>query len=483
MAAVAIGTPRAGGGTNSARARAASASQLRAGTDEVRSLISSARASTGTAREVYIRRLESVAISIREISGSIGDATLASAVARLPVTGPELRQESTNRVLDELGAHADRIAAQESLAAQVATSDSSRLSATLAVTLQFAALGALLVGMFFFKQLVQQDAAERRLLGRVLPGEAVDEDLASRAARLAGRADRLAERHDKVVMQALSVTQALDAYEEAQERLNLAQDELRASLHDARDEVERLKVSAMLDELTGALKYPYLVHRLRELLVDFLDRGSPFCLLELDLDNFKDVNDTFGHSAGDDALRDFARILRAACQADEIVVRKSGDEFFVLAPGYTPARALELGERIRSEVNAHTVVSTTATLDRYEFPLAVSIGVLDPASADLSVLRQVADRDLAVRELLSYVDAALYRAKHAGRNCVRSYESGMRVFDVGADELPPDLPRINRLARSRYGRLSAETRTHFDDLLGQASNLLFPKRSGTKHRP
>jgi diguanylate cyclase (GGDEF)-like protein len=384
--------------------------------------------------------------------------------------------ESTQRTLDEVVAHADRVAAQEALAAQVATAARSRLNATLALSLQAFALVSLLVSLFYLRSFVREHAAERRLLAELLPPGGSGDDLAARAARLVGRADRLASRHDKAVLHNLSVVQALTAYEAAEAGLHRAQDELRASLSQARDEVERLRITAMLDELTGALKYPYLVHRTRELLVDFLERERPFCLLELDLDNFKDINDTYGHAAGDDALREFARLLRDACREDDLVIRKSGDEFFVLAPRTTLGDAVALGERLRALVNAHTVVSTTATGERYEFALAVSIGVLDPSTADVASLRNVSDPDLAVRELISYVDAALYRAKHAGRNCVRRYEAGMRVVDVGKTELPPELPRINRLARSRYARLRDESRQRFDALLGEASDLLFPRR-------
>jgi len=235
----------------------------------------------------------------------------------------------------------------------------------------------------------------------------------------------------------------------------------------------------MLDELTGALKYPYLVHRIRESLSALLQSDEPFCLLELDLDNFKDINDTFGHAAGDDALRDFARLLQTVCGSAGIVVRKSGDEFFVFAPSMRLDGAIELGERIRGAINSHTVVSTTAAGERYELPLAASIGVLDPSTADLAALRNVSEPDLAVRELISYVDAALYRAKHEGRNCVRSYEAGLRVVDLGTHEFPADLPRINRLVRGRYSRLNEEKRGRIDQLLSEASDLLFPKRPGS----
>jgi diguanylate cyclase (GGDEF)-like protein len=346
---------------------------------------------------------------------------------------------------------------------------------------QAAALLCLLLAVAAAAVHTARNRQQRGYLKRILEADRAA-DLPESAARLKGRVDRLSGRRDRDVLQRLTLAEAIAEYEAAQQRLDRAQDDLLRSLDDARDEIERLRVANVLDELTGALKYPYLVHRVKELLRELLDRSQAFCLLELDLDNFKDINDTFGHAAGDDALREFAALLRSACREHDLVVRKSGDEFFVVAPRTSLDEALVLGERLRAAVNSHTVVSVSASGDRQMFPLAASIGVLDVSTADVSALRTVVDPDLAVREVLSYVDAALYRAKHAGKNCVREYQAGLRVVDLATEVAPPDLPRINRLARSRYGHLAEAERQHFDELLSEASELLFPKKRAGRRR-
>lgn len=130
-------------------------------------------------------------------------------------------------------------------------------------------------------------------------------------------------------------------------------------------------------------------------------------VLLLDLDHFKDFNDRNGHPAGDDALRVFAGILRSCMRGGDIAARYGGEEFAVMLPGVDLATAMVIAERIRTRTESTIVPLVPADADR----ITVSIGV---AAVPEHATERVA--------LLQIADAALYRAKGAGRNRVGSPE-------------------------------------------------------------
>jgi diguanylate cyclase (GGDEF)-like protein len=129
---------------------------------------------------------------------------------------------------------------------------------------------------------------------------------------------------------------------------------------------------------------------------------GPLALVALDLDDFKQVNDTLGHAAGDAALRHLARVLREGLRDGDLASRVGGDEFFVLLPGGDLRLGLEVAERLRAQVEARPLRAEGA-----ERPLTLSCGVAafpDPVAS--------------AGNLVKMADAALYQAKGAGRNCV-----------------------------------------------------------------
>ncbi|HEY4031410.1 MAG TPA: EAL domain-containing protein [Caulobacteraceae bacterium] len=138
-------------------------------------------------------------------------------------------------------------------------------------------------------------------------------------------------------------------------------------------------------------------------------RQHDLVLLSIDLDQFKEVNDTRGHPAGDELLRQVAERLRQTITRRDLVARFGGDEFQVLVPEQSgSARAEELGERLISELSAsYEVFGATVTI-------GASIGVARASS-------EGADAD----EMLRCADLALYEAKGAGRGVVRAYRRDM----------------------------------------------------------
>jgi diguanylate cyclase (GGDEF)-like protein len=133
--------------------------------------------------------------------------------------------------------------------------------------------------------------------------------------------------------------------------------------------------------------------------------GRPLTIMLLDLDHFKQINDIFGHQAGDQVLVHTAKIIRSMLRSTDVVCRLGGEEFIVIAPNTDVAVAKTLSERLRSDVEKHQI--QTVKLTRL---VTISIGVA--VSTDQTVNEN---------DLLHRADQALYRAKHAGRNAVRFY--------------------------------------------------------------
>ncbi|HUE99886.1 MAG TPA: diguanylate cyclase [Anaerolineales bacterium] len=130
--------------------------------------------------------------------------------------------------------------------------------------------------------------------------------------------------------------------------------------------------------------------------------NRPFCCMMLDLDHFKQVNDTYGHPVGDQVLKEFARRCKESVREIDLVGRYGGEELIILLPETDRETALQIAERLRSSI----VVKPIKISDR-EIAITVSIGV---ATKD--------ENTLQLETLIARADQAMYMAKHKGRNCV-----------------------------------------------------------------
>lgn len=170
-------------------------------------------------------------------------------------------------------------------------------------------------------------------------------------------------------------------------------------------ERERAVLSAMVveDELTGLASRRFFLERLSEECARADRTGVPFCLLILDLDGFKAINDAHGHAAGDASLRRFGGIVAQWMRHGDVAARMGGDEFGVLLSSAQLAEGLRRAEELRAAVRRESVQWDGRTL-----PLSVSIGVAqwDPQTRT----RQ--------DDLTAEADRALYKAKQEGRDCV-----------------------------------------------------------------
>ncbi|MCC7411676.1 MAG: sensor domain-containing diguanylate cyclase [Gammaproteobacteria bacterium] len=172
---------------------------------------------------------------------------------------------------------------------------------------------------------------------------------------------------------------------------------------------DQLRFLGLTDALTGVNNRRFFDQRLTEEIARVSRRAEPLSLLIIDIDHFKRVNDTLGHLAGDLVLRRVAPVIRAQLRSSDVVARYGGEEFTVLLPDTGERRADEIGERIRAAIAA----LATRTEGGTTIGITVSIGI-----ATLAPLAARRDAATTGTELLSRADAALYRAKSAGRNRV-----------------------------------------------------------------
>lgn len=171
-----------------------------------------------------------------------------------------------------------------------------------------------------------------------------------------------------------------------------------------RDNVQHSMELAITDGLTGLHNRRYMESHLGAVLERATARAKPVSLLILDIDHFKAVNDTFGHDAGDDVLREFALRLRRSIRNVDLACRYGGEEFVVVMPDTDIAIASVVAERIRRNIATEpfAVNQGTRLLD-----VTISIG--------LTARQDQAD---TADTILKRADQALYRAKRDGRNRV-----------------------------------------------------------------
>jgi diguanylate cyclase (GGDEF)-like protein len=169
---------------------------------------------------------------------------------------------------------------------------------------------------------------------------------------------------------------------------------------------EQLQRISHTDHLTGALNRRCFMERLLDEVQRSVRAGTPFAVALIDVDNFKAINDTHGHLAGDEVLKGLARACIGHMREGDTFARFGGEEFAVLLPGTDGAQALAWLERLRQHVAQVRVELPGASLG-----VTVSIGLAAPS---LTAPAGAAHIDTALRQ----ADEALYRAKREGKNRV-----------------------------------------------------------------
>lgn len=171
------------------------------------------------------------------------------------------------------------------------------------------------------------------------------------------------------------------------------------TLLDFKAYLDTCEEQASTDHLTGLANRRRFERQLEREVARTARHGRPFSLITIDIDNFKLVNDTYGHEAGDEAIRSFARVLQQGTRGIDLAARIGGEEFAVILTETNLSGAVEVAERLRT------------TLKSVEIPpvgqIAASFGVAEcPSQGETA------------RELVARADAALYEAKRDGRDRV-----------------------------------------------------------------
>lgn len=194
------------------------------------------------------------------------------------------------------------------------------------------------------------------------------------------------------------------------------------------DEVDNLRNQiSVLSELvsTDALTGLFNFRHFKTVLQAEMDRskrsGIPTSLVMVDVDHFKEINDTYGHEAGNVALKSLADILSSEVRTTDIVCRYGGEEFAMVFPETHLNLAVKVADRIRKQISSQPVA-----IDDAEIKLTVSMGA--------SVYMKFSVLDF--NDFVASVDKYLYEAKQSGRNCIChiDYSELRSVTEVGVDE-------------------------------------------------
>jgi len=160
---------------------------------------------------------------------------------------------------------------------------------------------------------------------------------------------------------------------------------------------------AVKDGLTGLYNQSYFKTFLQEEITYSLSMGKPLSLLMMDLDDFKNYNDTNGHIMGDKALKETASIILDSIRSSDLAARYGGEEFVVVLPNTSRDEALQVAERIRRRVELHKYENQEKMKRKN---LTISIGVAEFV------------RGMSLTDFLAKADSALYNAKRKGKNAI-----------------------------------------------------------------
>jgi len=173
------------------------------------------------------------------------------------------------------------------------------------------------------------------------------------------------------------------------------------------EEIKALKQEINLDRLTGFYNKNYISLRIRGEFKRVTRYGGRSCLLFMDIDYFKRVNDTYSHTAGDRVLKEFAALLREKCRESDIIGRFGGEEFCIITPFLRSRQAAYFAEKIRKRIQKHSFKYKNNLIK-----ITVTIGLTSFTGAASN------------QEVLERADEAMYAGKKYGRNTVCRWKNG-----------------------------------------------------------
>ena len=209
------------------------------------------------------------------------------------------------------------------------------------------------------------------------------------------------------------------------DKISIGEHILRFELLDEIDREYQRQIHRLIshDDLTGLLSSRSFFSELRREASRARSEARPFCVLMMDLDHFKEVNDTYGHLTGSKTLEELASCIINSLRSGDAAARFGGEEFAAFLLDAELPQAMIAAERIRSEVERFefSIVKKDSPGQKHKITISIGISSFPEDSNDPI-------------ELVEMADSALYRAKSEGRNCVRAYR------DISPDELNKQLP-------------------------------------------
>jgi diguanylate cyclase (GGDEF)-like protein/PAS domain S-box-containing protein len=193
---------------------------------------------------------------------------------------------------------------------------------------------------------------------------------------------------------------------QVEKKLMLANERLQSQLIEIGTLQSKLRSQAIKDPLTDLFNRRYLDETFDRELARAAREGYPVCVIMLDIDHFKKVNDTYGHEAGDTILKALARILSSRNRRGDFVCRFGGEEFVIVMPNMEMDTAFKRAEELRAALN-----SLYVPYGRFNLSITISMGIASyPANGE--------DREAMLRA----ADRAMYAAKRAGRDHILTYD-------------------------------------------------------------
>lgn len=176
----------------------------------------------------------------------------------------------------------------------------------------------------------------------------------------------------------------------------------------------RVQHLARIDELTGVHNRRSLIELMEQEFKVAMRYGAPLSVVMFDIDDFKQINDSFGHIVGDRVLQYLTQVVRAKLRSADVIGRYGGDEFVILCPHTSAPEALSVAERIHAS-SASILVET----NKGPLTITISIGIAQMAYSNLPG----PDKSDTLENLLRCADQAMYASKKAGKNRTVIFDS------------------------------------------------------------